>query len=146
VIKSFYHVGMSVVDLDRSVNFYQDLFGMQIVIAPKPFSGGIYPTIMALEGASGRLAIVQGGTLQLELFEFTHPTPRPSTPDRPVSDHGISHFCIQVEDLEREYQRLKAAGVHFHCPPQNHRGAVLATYGRDPDGNVFELVQMIDKG
>jgi catechol 2,3-dioxygenase-like lactoylglutathione lyase family enzyme len=146
VIKSLYHVGISVVDLDRSLAFYGDLFEMDVVVAPKPFSGGIYETIMALEGATGRLAIVQGGSLQLELFEFAHPAPRPSEKDRPVSDHGISHFCIEVADIEREYQRLKAAGVFFHCPPQNHRGVILATYGRDPDGNVFELVQLKNAG
>jgi hypothetical protein len=34
-------------------------------------------------------------------------------------------------------------GAVFHCPPQDFGGAVKATYGRDPDGNVFELQQII---
>lgn len=55
---------------------------------------------------------------------------------------GITHFCVEVSDIESEYERLKAAGASFHCPPLDFSGEAMATYGRDPDGNVFELLQM----
>ena len=42
-----------------------------------------------------------------------------------------------------EYDRLLKNGVEFHSPPQNF-GQVKATYGRDCDGNVFELQEIID--
>jgi extradiol dioxygenase family protein len=46
-----------------------------------------------------------------------------------------------------EYERLERAGVAFHCPPQSLVDeklgeSVLVTYGRDPDGNIFELMQV----
>jgi hypothetical protein len=31
----------------------------------------------------------------------------------------------------------------FHCPPQT-MGNVSATYGRDPDGNIVELLEVKD--
>ena len=65
--------------------------------------------------------------------------PRPKDPNYPVSDHGLSHFCIEVADIDGMYERLRTAGVAFHCPPLNFFGRAKATYGRDPDGNVFEL-------
>ena len=35
---------------------------------------------------------------------------------------------------------MAAAGVTFHAPP-GPPGGMRATYGRDPEGNVFELIQ-----
>jgi hypothetical protein len=48
-----------------------------------------------------------------------------------------------VVDVDAEYERLKAAGMTFHCPPQGMSG-IRATYGRDPDGNVIELLEIAD--
>lgn len=145
MIERFNHVGISVADLNRSVAFYRDLLGMEVIVAPKPFAEGPYEKIMALKGASGRVALVQGANLRLELFEFATPTPRPGDPNRPVCDQGITHFGIEVKDIENQYQRLKAAGVAFHCAPFNFRNIAIATYARDPDGNVFEMLELIPR-
>jgi hypothetical protein len=32
----------------------------------------------------------------------------------------------------------------FHCPPQTRSG-LRVTYGRDPDGNVVELLEVTDR-
>jgi hypothetical protein len=40
------------------------------------------------------------------------------------------------------YVRLVVAGVRFHCPVVTFPSGVKATYGRDQDGNVFELLEM----
>jgi hypothetical protein len=49
-----------------------------------------------------------------------------------------------VTDIDAEYERLKAAGMVFHCPPQAAGKGFRATYGRDPDGNVVELLEVKD--
>ena len=59
-----------------------------------------------------------------------------------MCDHGITHLCLQVEDIDGEYERLKAAGMTFHCAPQKAGKGLRATYGRDPDGNVVELLEV----
>ena len=140
MIKGSVHVGMSVADLDRSVKFYREAFGMEVIVQ-EPFEGAQYDRIMALTGVRGRVALVQAGSLQLELFEFSTPRSAPAHPDRPVSDHGITHFCVEVDDLDKEYRRLLAAGVRFHCEPLAFSATERATYARDPDGNVFELLE-----
>lgn len=132
---------MSVASLERSIAFYRDVLGLK-VIRERAFEGGPHERIMGLEGAKGRLAILQAETMRLELFEFTNPSPKLSHPERPVSDHGISHFCIEVMDIDEEYRRLKSAGVPFTCPPIEFSGMAMATYGRDPDGNMFELIEL----
>lgn len=142
MIKSMNHVGISVSNLDRSIGFYRDLLGMQIVIQ-KTFEGSQYEMILGLKAARGKVALLRLGELQIELFEFDYPSPKPSDPQRPVCNHGITHFCLEVTDIHSEYARLKNAGITFHCPPMEFFGVAVATYGRDPDGNAFELLQMM---
>jgi catechol 2,3-dioxygenase-like lactoylglutathione lyase family enzyme len=139
MITAFNHVGISVADLQRSIRFYRDLLGMQVV-QEVPFEGEKYDAILGLKGAKGRIAILRLGNLEVEFFEYQRPAGRPADPQRPVSDGGIAHFCVQVEDLAGMYARLQAAGVVFHCPPLRF-GSESATYMRDPDGNVIELLQ-----
>lgn len=139
MITGMNHVGVSVSNLERSIGFYRDLLGMEVV-GRTTFEGERYELILGLRGARGKVALVRLGNLRLELFEFESPRPKPAEPNRPVCDHGITHFCLQVTDIQSEYVRLKAAGVPFHCPPQV--GTAIATYGRDPDGNVFELLEI----
>lgn len=135
------HVGLSVANIERSIEFYRQAFGMEVIVQAN-FDGGPHAQIMALDGAKGRVALLKAqcaGLLQVELFEFENPPPKPADPNRPVCDRGITHFCISVSDVEKEYERLKAAGMLFHCRPLLFQSGNKAVYGRDPDGNVIEL-------
>lgn len=142
MIEGMNHVGISVADLDRSIAFYRDLLGMEVVVQGT-FEGAQYEDILRLKGVQGKVALLRIGNAQIELFQFAHPVPKPADPNYPVSDHRISHFCLNVRDIDAEYDRLVAAGVVFHCPPLLFFGTAKATYGRDPDGNVFELLEML---
>lgn len=140
MIKGMNHVGLSVANLDRSIGFYRDLLGMEVVVASMVFEGPRYETILRLNGARGKVALLRAADMQIELFEFLHPLPRLADPHRPVCDHGITHFCIEVSDIDVVYERLQAAGVCFHSAPLDF-GTAKATYCRDLDGNVVELRQ-----
>jgi len=137
------HIGISVASLDRSILFYQQLLGAEVMVEG-PFEGRDYGRILRLESPAGRVALLKAGDIELELFEFAHPIPEPMSHDRPVCNHGITHFCIEVANIDEEYERLSRCGVIFHCAPMEFFGTAKATYGRDPDGNVFELVQVLD--
>ena len=136
------HVGISVADLDRSIAFYRDVLGMELV-DQGPFEGERYGAILGIRGVRGDIATLRAGSLEIELFRFLVPSSRAGDPVRPVSDQGITHFCIEVTDIRAIYDRLKAAGVSFNCPPLEFPGIATATYGRDPDGNVFELMEKV---
>jgi catechol 2,3-dioxygenase-like lactoylglutathione lyase family enzyme len=135
------HVGVSVVDLDRSIAFYREMFGMEPAMEIMPFGGPQFSGVMGLPGAHGRMCMITGGDVALELFEFAEPAPRAKAADYPVADHGYSHFGFEVEDIEAVYARLNAAGVRFHCPVTTFPGGMKAAYGRDLDGNVFEILE-----
>jgi catechol 2,3-dioxygenase-like lactoylglutathione lyase family enzyme len=142
MIKGIHHVGISVSDLDQSVRFYTRMLDMQLVAAAFPFEGPQYAQVMALDNPSGRLCVLKKDSLLLELFEFSQPRPARKDPDYPLADRGISHFGVEVTDIEATYERLRGAGVRFHSPVVTFPRGVKATYGRDPDGNVFELLEM----
>ena len=79
----------------------------------------------------------------IEFFEYSSPQSKPMDKNRPVNNHGHTHVCVDVTNIEDEYVRLVNNGVEFHAPPQDF-GQVKATYGRDCDGNVFELQEIVD--
>lgn len=144
MINGISHVGICVTSLDRAIQFYELAFKMALVVRGS-FSGRHYQAILGIEGAAGQAALLRKGSLELELFEFSHPRKLPGPIDRAVCEYGISHFCVEVTDIDVEYERLKLLGVRFHCAPITFEGVARATYGRDPDGNVFELLEHREK-
>ena len=143
MIKGIHHTAISTGDFERSLKFYRDLLGFKVTFELEFKPGDeVLQRLMDLEGqAEGRLALLRCENAFVELFEFTSPIPRPMDSRRPVCDHGMTHLCLQVTDIDAEHGRLEAAGMHLHCPPQNF-GEFRVTYGRDPDGNVIELLQI----
>ena len=142
MIKGIHHTAISAGDLARSLRFYRDLLGLEVALEIGFEEGNdVFDRVMDLEGATGKLVLLKAGNAFVELFQFTSPEPQPMSPNRPVCDHGITHLCLEVVDIETEYERLKAGGMRFHCPPQD-LGDLKVTYGRDPDGNVVELLEV----
>lgn len=144
MIRAVHHVALSTPDLPRLQAFYCDLLGFQE--AYRATWHGDQPMIddvMALPRTAATAVMLELGPLCIELFQFEAPDQPPRAEGlRPVHRHGITHLCFDVEDVDAEYRRLSAAGIHFHCPPHDF-GTARATYGRDPDGNVFEIQQLI---
>jgi len=136
----FNHVGISVSDIVRSIAFYRDLFGMEQLCEVFPFGDERVQAIMDIPGVTGRMCMIGRNDLQLELFEFTNG--KAKDPNHPVSDHGYSHFGFEVDDVDATYARLKEAGVRIHSPIVTFDGGIRAIYARDPDGNVFEALQI----
>ncbi|MFH1480746.1 MAG: VOC family protein [Pseudomonadota bacterium] len=144
MIRGIHHTAISTENLERSLRFYRDLLGFE---ERSSYSWDVgmegLDRITGLKDSSGRLVMLKAGKASLELFQYTTPKPKTGEPMRPVCDHGITHICLNVTDIYAEYERLKAAGVPFHCPPQEFEGGLRVTYGRDPDGNVVELMERV---
>jgi len=149
MIRGIHHAAISTGNLDRALAFYRDLLGFCVVTDISwPAGTEIIDRILGLRNSAGRVATLRAGNAFIELFEFASPTPQVGDSQRPVCNHGITHICLDVNDIDAEYERLRSAGMRFHCPPQRFDtefGEAKATYGRDPDGNVVELQQLPDK-
>ena len=141
MINAIQHTAVSTGDLDRLVKFYSGLLGFEVEFETKWDSGfDALDKVLGLKDTAGKLAMLRLGDFRLELFQFSSPEPKRNDASRPVCDHGLTHLAFTVDDVETEYERLVSAGMVFHCPPQN-MGSVKVTYGRDPDGNVVELME-----
>jgi catechol 2,3-dioxygenase-like lactoylglutathione lyase family enzyme len=145
MIQGIHHTAISTGDLDRALRFYRDLLGFEEVFSSAWEVGSEdVDRIVGLKDSSARVVMLKAGNACIELFQYETPRPKPGEARRPVCDHGITHLCLQVTDIDAEYERLKAAGMLFHCPPQAQSG-LRVTYGRDPDGNVVELLEVTDR-
>lgn len=139
-IRRVHHIAISTPDLERLVSFYRDVFGFE-VIEEFEWEKGYQAAdqVTGLKDSAAKAIMLKGGDFHMEIFEFQSPPQTPLNPDRPVCDHGLTHFSFEVTDVQAVYDRLKKAGVLFHCPPVKLGDLGTATYGRDPDGNVIEL-------
>ena len=143
MLLGLHHVAICTADADRLIGFYRDQLGFELV-ADQSWEPGteLADTVLGLARTSGRQVLLRTGNGYLELFEFWSPPGRAGDPDRPVCDRGITHLCIDVDDLDETYERLVSAGTPFHSPPQALFPGVRTCYSRDPDGNVVEIQEL----
>ena len=142
MIRGLHHASITTRDIQRLAAFYRDLLGFEVVLETS-WDGGnpAADAIYGLGDTAVRMVMLRTANAALELFEFVRPLGRAGDPERPVNDAGITHICLAVDDIEAEYARLSAAGMRFNCPPRHAPGLCKATYGRDPDGNIVELME-----
>jgi glyoxylase I family protein len=144
MIVGLHHTAISTPDLGRAVAFYRDLFGFTVEFDfAWDESNENFKRTHATAEARGRVAMLTREGARLEIFEYEKPAPRPMAALPGNADHGLCHFCIQVVEIEQEYARLKGAGMAFQSEPVP-QGNVKCCYGRDPDGNLIELIEYFD--
>ncbi len=144
MIHGIHHAAISTPDMERALGFYRDLLGaIPVNEFAWPRGTEFADRVVGVRDSAARVVMLRLGNAMIELFEYDSPPPRVSDPERRVCDHGITHLCVSVTDIDAEYERLKSAGVLFNCPPQD-LGTTRVTYGHDPDGNVVELHEVVD--
>jgi catechol 2,3-dioxygenase-like lactoylglutathione lyase family enzyme len=141
MIRGIHHVAVHVRDLDRMIQFYKDAFGFEVV--GEQFSwrdDEFIDRIVDVPHSAARGAMLRAGTCYMELFEYSAPAPLSTRPLQPF-DRGYTHFCVDVTEIEKEYERLKGLGMTFSQPGPIDVGHVKSIYGRDPEGNLLEIQQ-----
>jgi catechol 2,3-dioxygenase-like lactoylglutathione lyase family enzyme len=138
------HVGFSVRDLDRSVEWYTFFLGSPPALR-KTWKEPYLSRIVGYPGATLEAALwrLPGGTL-LELLEYGHPAP--GTVDMESYNVGNAHLCLVVDDLDADFERLKGRAAFRDPEPVEipwgpYKGG-KACYLRDPDGISIELMQL----
>jgi catechol 2,3-dioxygenase-like lactoylglutathione lyase family enzyme len=148
MIRGVHHVALSTADLDRLSAFYTDVLGFTVAMKSSWRNRPVIDALIGLKDSAARQVMLQAGNAYIEIFEYESPRGKPIDPARPPSDHGFTHFCLDVQDIDSEFRRLSAAGMTFNCAPPtlDELGgrAIRAIYGRDPDGNIIELQEIMD--
>jgi glyoxylase I family protein len=148
MIRGIHHVAICTPDLDRLAAFYTDVLGFTEVMNTSWSDRPIIDRIIDLPGSAARQIMLQAGNAYLELFEYQSPAGTPADPARNPASQGYTHFCLDVVDIDAEYERLRQEGMTFHGPPPTAEelgsNRIRSIYARDPDGNIVELQEVID--
>lgn len=119
------HAVLFVSDLERSVAFYEKAFGTEIV-AREPRANAAFLRMPR-----------SGNHHDLGLFGVG------AQPPRPRGSLGLYHLAWQVDTVEDlEQARLTLANLDAYTGESSH-GATKSVYGKDPDGNEFEIMWML---
>ncbi len=122
------HAVLFVSDLERSLSFYTEVFGFE-VIAREPRANAAF--LRAPDSDNHH---------DLGLFGLG-----PRAEAKPRNATGLYHLAWQVptiDDLVAARATLLAAGA---LGGESSHGATKSLYGADPDGNEFEVMWMLPR-
>ena len=141
-VGNFSHI---VTDLDKSLEFYRDVIGLQPNAPPRPFDGNA--AIMKLgntPNAQSRFVAlsVPGSAIGVELIEYKD-IQRTAVHPR-FQDPGAANLILRVRDLDTVVARVKKAGTKILTTtgvPSTIGNGGKIMFIQDPDGFVIELSQ-----
>ena len=146
-------VGITVSDMDRSVEFYAKVLTFEKVSDVEVW-GDAYEHLQGVFGLRMRVVRMRLGDEFIELTEYLAPKGRPIPVDSRSNDRWFQHVAIIVSDMDRAYAWLRQHKVqHASTGPQRlpdwnkNASGIRAFYFRDPDGHNLEILQFPpDKG
>jgi catechol 2,3-dioxygenase-like lactoylglutathione lyase family enzyme len=136
---SFCHLVVGVTDMDRALEFYRGVLGMEVVfetlISGEPFDAVLHAT----RKQEGRVVGGLLGGLMVELLSLGVKPLADKPARRGIS--GIQNVSLSVTDLDDTHRRITAAG---YTPDQEpfEIGGVRMFFVKDPDGTPVEFIEL----
>jgi methylmalonyl-CoA/ethylmalonyl-CoA epimerase len=134
MIRRINHIAIAVASLDEAAKVYETLLGIRMDSREHVASNKV------------EVGFIPVGESRLELVQ-------PDSPDSPVAKFiakrgpGLQHLCFEVDDIETELARLKAAGVRLinEAPVAGAHGCRVAfVHPASTGGVLVELSQPPD--
>jgi glyoxylase I family protein len=123
--KALDHVGLTVTDMDRSLGFYCDALGLELLRR-------------SARGAPGvASAVLKVGNQEINVFS----NPALASGGSPGNAAGLDHFCLEVASatIDDLVSALARAGVAIAKGPVQ-RSDGISLFVSDPDGCRVELI------
>ena len=139
-------VGLTVSDMDRSVEFYVDVLHFR-ELSDVELSGSQIEHLKGLFGIRVRIVQLKLGDERLELSQYLAPAGRPLPVDSRSNDLWFQHVAIVVSNMDQAYAWLRHNRVRYvSTGPQTlpswnlQASGIQAFYFHDPDDHVLELI------
>ncbi|OLB69627.1 hypothetical protein AUI06_08465 [archaeon 13_2_20CM_2_52_21] len=120
-------VVLPVHDLEKCTSFYRDKLGFKLN------NKDIESAFFSIDGKKGGLIL---GLISVDgvakLISEEQVQPKAETVHR-------TYYAVFVDDVDREYEELRAKGVHFVKAPTTHPWGQRIAYFEDPEGNLWEI-------
>jgi len=124
----FLHTMIRVGNLDRSIRFYSENFGMKR-LRQKDYEGGRFTLA----------CIGYGNENEHTVIELTHNW---DTESYEIGG-GFGHFALGVDDIYGVCDKLRADGVKISREPGPMKhGTTVIAFVEDPDGYKIELIEL----
>jgi catechol 2,3-dioxygenase-like lactoylglutathione lyase family enzyme len=147
-VTGFFHAGLTVSDMERSLLFYRDTLGLEVVSDTTRHGDELEPlrTVIGVHPEVARVVFLEvpnSGGVKVELFAYEGVEQHVASA-RPW-DVAAGHFCVYTDDADALYGRLVERGYSTRNPVRTitsgpHTGA-KAVYMKDPDGYLVECYQ-----
>ena len=122
---------VSIDDYDKALKFYTEILGF-IKKHDIPLGGGArWITVVSPEEPNGTEL----------LLEPNADYPAMKALKEALVNDGIPFTAFQVDDIQKEYARLKALGVEFTMEPTN-MGTTTAAVFDDTCGNLIQIYEL----
>lgn len=139
------HTGITVSDLERSLDFWQNVLGFKLSHRAHQ-TGELAREITGVPGAEISLAVLKAPGHKIELLEYHLPPDRKKQGDLRPCDVGSAHVALTVDDLDAVLNTIAASGWKAAGKPQTLQSGPNAgkrvVYVRDPDGTTIEFMQL----
>jgi catechol-2,3-dioxygenase len=122
------HAVLYVRDADAAAEFYRSAFGFEELSRPAGFRGAF------MRSPDG------GNHHDLGLFEVGAQAPRPSR-----GSVGLYHLAWEVDTIESLATMARSLGELGALTGASDHGVSKSLYGRDPDGNEFEVMWQVPR-
>jgi len=123
---------VSIGDYDKALHFYTDMLGF-VKKRDIPLGGGArWLTVVSPDDPDG---------VEL-LLEPNADYPAMKALKEALVQDGIPFTAFEVNDVHKEYERLKGLGVEFTMEP-THMGTTILAILDDTCGNLIQLYQVV---
>jgi catechol 2,3-dioxygenase-like lactoylglutathione lyase family enzyme len=146
LVKSVEAVGMTVSNVDRSVEFFSKALSFEKT-SDIEVHGKEYETLQGLFGLRMRVARMRLGDELIHLTQYLAPEGRPIPAGWRSNDHSFQHIAVVVSDMDKAYQHLRShkarhASTGPQTIPASNKAAagIRAFYFKDPDGHSLEII------
>jgi methylmalonyl-CoA/ethylmalonyl-CoA epimerase len=132
-MKKIEHIGIAVTDINKSNELFSKIFGKENYKSEIVESEGVITSFFQI------------GENKIELVEAKNP-------DSPISKYlqknreGMHHIAFEVEDIEKEMERLKKEGIRLinDTPKKGADNKLICfLHPKDTNGVLIELCQEI---